>query len=383
LVPRGLADREQLRTAAVDFPNEAIVAFVGEGGCGKTTAIWQLLRQVLSAQPPEALAYMMISSGQEFQSIGQVIERWRGAVSPAKSVSDELALERLVRANREGPTPIMLLGLDGVDESHVSGSWADTVARVLNFFWKIHVKAKTSGGTPVARLFVSCRHESDIERFLPDPTGAGIREMTPRYVRFGEFTSGELQQLAWGCPNVDNRAAQRIAQYLLEESETPNLSSGMPSLSAPAVRRSSRLDLLKHPILWRSFASLNAEDQHAVLDGSAVGQEKLGAAFLEWFCDRAKRRTNIEAKYVPTALRDLAIGCPEPTTPYRLETWRQRLRSAVDFADQESMNLYHECVSSGLVQDIPPAGGSESHRSWHWKHLFLAAYLRGTTGARK
>jgi hypothetical protein len=111
---------------------------------------------------------MMISYGQTLQSIGAVIERWRGIVSPANTASDELAIERLVRANRNDPRPIVLLGLDGIDEARVSGLWAQTAARVLSFFWKIHVLAKTSGEDPVARLFVSCRHQSDVERLLPD-----------------------------------------------------------------------------------------------------------------------------------------------------------------------------------------------------------------------
>jgi hypothetical protein len=381
LVSGSLAERENLRAAAIDFLNDAIVAFVGDGGCGKTTAIWQLLCQALNAKPPQAFAHMMIFHGQPFESIGAVIEGWRGVVSPATPVSDRFAIERLVRANPNAPSPIVLLGLDGIDEGPVSGIWAETAARVLDFFWKLHVDAKTSGEDPVARLFVSCRSQSDIENLLPNPTGAGIGEVAPRYVRFGEFTSGELQHLAWNAPGLDNRASQRIAQYLIGESEAPDIESGLPSLSISTLLAPSALDLLRHPILWRSFASLNAEDQNAVLDGSVPGQDKLGAAFLDWFCDRAKRRIQVEAKYLPIALRGVASGCPEPASTYRLETWVQRMRSAAGFTEQVATNVYHECVSSGLVQDISPAGGPESHRSWRWKHVFLAEYLKGPAGA--
>ena len=182
-LPIALADRTHLSTSATEFQNDAIIAFVGDGGCGKTTAIWQLLHQALITEPPQALT-QMIATGS--QSIGEVIERWRGAANSA--TADGFAIERVVRANEGRPRPIVILGLDGIDETDASPARKDAAARIVNFFWGEHLEAKRSGKPPVARLIVSCRKPSDLDPSSCSPSGSGISgDIAPRYVLFEEF----------------------------------------------------------------------------------------------------------------------------------------------------------------------------------------------------
>jgi hypothetical protein len=378
LVAASLADREIVRTATRDWLYDAIVVFVGDGGCGKTTAIWQLLWEAVDAQPPQALAYLMISNGQSLQSFGAIVEHWRGTTTAADTVSDELAMARLTHANTGGPTPIVLLGLDGIDETHVSPMWHNTAARILSFFWGIHLSAKTNSVVAPARLFVSCRSESDFDKLLPNPTGKTGGGVKPKYVRFGEFTTRELADLVRNTPRVDRRAAKRILESLAGEVDLGEMRLGPQALDVPSIYLElSTLELLKHPIIWRSFTSLDADAQFGVLESSPDAQDKLGSAFLEWFCDRVHHRLGIEPDYVPVALRGVVSYCPDLAATQYVDSWVQAVREATAYSDEYAMGLYKEGVSSGLVQDIRPAGGDKSpRRSWRWKHMFLAAYLK-------
>jgi hypothetical protein len=379
LDPARIVRRESFEAASMEWIDDAIVVFFGDGGCGKTTALWQILWDAINAQPPQILAHLMLSQAETPQSFGAVIERWRGILTATASASDDLAIERIKRANPTHPLPIVLLGLDGIDEAHLSPSWESTVARVLGFFWKLHVFAKQTGEAPPARLFVTCRRKVDCERLLPAPTGAGIGNQGPRYVRFGDFSNGELEEvLQQSRGRVDPKVVDRVLQSLVDGGRPFATYSGSRALTLPSASLAPDvLQLLKHPILWRSFSALDAAAQNTLLDGSTDARDRLGAVFLEWFCDRIKHRLKVEVAYVPVALRSLAIACPDSGATYNLEVWFNCMRSAAGFAENHAQELYQESLSSGLVQDVPPAGGSMPiQRLWRWKQVFLAEYLR-------
>jgi len=381
LVPERLAHREAVK-GTTDWMNDAIIVFVGDGGCGKTTALWQILREAVDIQPPHKLAQMMIPQGHYPPTFGAIVEYWRGNGSGANGASDDLGLERLKRANSGFPQPIVLLGLDGIDETNPPSMRNDTTARVLSFFWDLHVRARIDETPPPARLFVSCRRESTLKRLLPDPMGLGQTELTPRYVYFGDFTNKELSDLARQDSTVDHQAADLIAQSLMGDFEPTGTGFGPPAFTLPksSVSR-EKVDLLRHPILWRSFTLLDAAAQNGVLAGSREAQDKLGAAFLKWFCERIAHRINIEVGYVPIALRYLANTCHDSTATYGLDRWLQCVQHAAGFTQGDAKSLYQECLSSGIVQDIAPSGGPVLHgRSWRWKHVFLAEYFKESVG---
>ncbi len=332
LTPSNLAERETLKGAIGDWTNDAIVVFVGDGGCGKTTALWHLLWEATDIASPQQLAGMMISQGQASESFGAVIERWRGAESGASSSPDDVALERIKHANPSVAPPIVLLGLDGIDETQ-SSIWRDTAARLLRFFWGLHVRAKTNGIAPFARLVVSCRERAEVERLLPSPTGAGVTWAAPRYVRFGQFEVGELIDVVERSA-IDPPVADRILQWLSAKIEATEMDSGSLALSISSLGPSlPSLELLRHPIFWRSFCSLDAHAQNGFLDGSPEAQDQLGTAFLNWFCDRVHHRLRIETGYVPHALRRLADAFSDSALTHRCDEWMRCLQETVGYAE--------------------------------------------------
>ena len=381
LTSKTLAQREAIKDAA-DWKNDAIIVFVGEGGCGKTTALWQILREAAHTQPPQKLAAMMIPQAHSLQSFGDIVERWRGISANADGVSDDKAMERVVRANSGAVPPIVYLGLDGIDETHLTATWNSIAARVLSFFWTLHMRARQEGVAPSAKLFVSCRNESELKRLLPDPTGTGLADLTPRYVYFREFTNTELTDLVQRDSNVDQKAAELISLSLMKSSEAIESKYGPPAISVPTSSiLMERLELLKHPILWRSFASLDANAQNGVIAGSIEALDNLGRGFLCWFCDRIVHRINVETVQVPTALRSVAQHCQDSSATYLHETWVRCVRDSVGFTETDAISLYQESVSSGIVQNIPAAGGPVApRRSWRWKHLFFAEFLKRPSG---
>jgi hypothetical protein len=207
--------------------------------------------------------------------------------------------------------------------------------------------------------------------------GHGDSVTRPKYVRFEQFTSEELKNLV-NDPRVDRRAASLILRSLASDVEVVSTMSGPLALSVPPTYLPpSVLDLLKHPIVWRSFTSLDGVGQAQVLENLPAANDKLGDEFLKWFRERLRHRISIETEYVPVVLRRIAHSCHDLADVYPLESWKQAASDAAGFTEVDAIRLYHESISSGLIQDVSPAGGHKvPRRSWRWKHPFLAEYLK-------
>jgi hypothetical protein len=371
-----LIDRQFVRDAMDQWIDDAFIVFIGSGGYGKTTALWQVLeRGVDQTSVPRRLAALVAS---DTRSFGGLIEQWRGAPE-ALNVLDEVALERIKHANSDTEPPILVLGLDGIDEKYMSTALREPTARLIDFFWKLHQKHKNTGAAPPARLLITCRRRGDVQKFIETATGLGVAGKPPTYLPFEEFTLQEIQGLLAQDPTISPEAKRTLTaaaagQQALQYGGT-SLMHPPAVYDLPAARW---LAILRHPILWRCFTLLTATNQVGLVGGDEGAGDCLAESFFEWFRSRAQRRLNLDVETLGVALRSVADACDVASGVYRLDLWLRTVYAAASYSDADSRRLYQDGLNAGLIEDIPPAGGTwaTSQGSWKWRHEFLWSHLR-------
>jgi len=262
-----LIDRMFVRDAMEQWIDDAFIVFTGNGGYGKTTALWQVLeRDVDPKAIPCRLAALIVSDADMPRSFGNLIEQWRGAPDTSNA-PDDVALERLKHANSEADAPILVLGLDGVDETHVSTAFREAAARIIDFFWRLHQKHKDTGAPPPARLLVTCRRQGDVHRFIDTATGLGVAGKPPAYLNFEEFTLQEIQTLLRQSGTLSSEPKHTLIATAASQLSLEYGSSSTPETTVYSVAAARCLAMLRHPILWRFFSLLTQTQQARLVDG--------------------------------------------------------------------------------------------------------------------
>lgn len=368
-----LIERDIVKNAMADWINDALIVFTGEGGLGKTTALWQVLRAgVDKTASPRRLAALITAGTGMPKSFGELVDQWRGSESATKD--DSLALRRLQCANGDVQRPILLLGLDGADETHSSNAFREAAARIMDFFWTLHQQYKESLEPPPARLLVSCRRPEEVEKFIQTVTGRGVSGKPPKYVRFEEFTVAEIWMLLQRPDIASPDAVQRLVRAA-ELNPDQAYATTAPAYDRQAVMS---LSLLRHPILWSCFMALTPPQQSAFVSGNAQAQDALAARYLEWFMRRASQRLGFLPSDMKPALAAAAQKSSAGETSHKVDLWTVAVREAAGYSMAEARRLYHEGVSAGLIEELPPAGGlpARSQSLWRWRHAFLWSHLR-------
>ena len=146
------------------FAERAALAVVhGPGGCGKTMSLFKALDRRLSDGVGPA---GMIVDGP--RTLDHVIDSWRNA--PPTGAAPAEALRRLRVANADLGRPVLVLGLDGLDEVSEPGR-ADAEA-LIRHFYSMHVELHRSRIEPDGLLIVTCRNRDDLD-YVVGPRGTG------------------------------------------------------------------------------------------------------------------------------------------------------------------------------------------------------------------
>ncbi len=167
-----LVFRKDVEDAMKEWDYDALIVITGKGGYGKTTALLQVLRAAVSNDAvPQRLAHLVLTTSELPSGLGYLVDKWRGAVP--SHVDNGSALERLSKANQSTKPPILMLGLDGIDEIDGSDS-REKARRLIKFFWTLHQEHKRKAQPPPARLVVSCRDQDELDTIISSITGKGI-----------------------------------------------------------------------------------------------------------------------------------------------------------------------------------------------------------------
>jgi hypothetical protein len=317
----------------------------------------------------------MITGDSEMpNSFSELVDRWRGA---APTLRDDLALQRIEQANPHTKRPILLLGLDGVDEMHVSSAFRDAAGRIIDFFWNLHQQFKNSKDPPPICLVVSCRRQQDVDKYIQTVTGLGVAGKPPKYLPFERFSLSEIQTLLRQTGAVSPPVVEKLIR-----ATDPDLNQEYPEDSLACDQRAvTSLSLIRHPILWRCFVSLTPANQSALVDGDLGAQDALAAHYLQWFSQRAQQRLNLSQSDAEIALCAVAQKCISGETNYRFDFWEDAIIGTSCCSKSDARNLYREGLSAGFIEDLPPSGGQQAlfQQLWVWRYTFLWSHLRRRT----
>ena len=110
----------------------------------------------------------------------------------------ELALKRLEIALPDADHPVLVLGLDGVDEEAALRDQPQAIRETLRWFWEEDARIDREGTLPRATVIVTCRRADEItDTWLNlDASGFWAPTRPPAIIQVRDFTASELLRAA-------------------------------------------------------------------------------------------------------------------------------------------------------------------------------------------
>ena len=367
---------------AIFSEDRAILFLVGDGGSGKSTALvdW-LLHQLRNEPPCRPCVSMNRPKSGHASWIAELVADWSDlpdGFRDRREESTDRVIERLVVANRDVQRPILLLGLDGLDETSLMAADHDAVRRILEWFRREDEGAREEMRRPAATLIVTSRELGDIaNQFLYHASSGFPPAWKPTTIQFDDFTDDDLREVARTCvwKHVGRfQASMKSKPYgsmATVDDERDDSSSGIDRGSRPI--HPDVLASLRHPSMWRAFTSLPSFSQGRALDGDATALASLAKGFTDWFCQKVQDRQ----KYLPVnvileALATISRHGAACTAPFEMvKDWCVPAQSAGLARDQARI-LFYEASSAGYIRSQPRG-------RWIWRHAFCPEYLRVST----
>ena len=109
-----------------------------------------------------------------------------------------LALKRLDIALPEAGHPVLVLGLDGVDEHAAFSDQPQALRETLKWFWEEDERIDRDGILPRATVIVTCRRADEVTGtwLNLDASGFVAASRIPAIIQVGDFTPAELLRAA-------------------------------------------------------------------------------------------------------------------------------------------------------------------------------------------
>jgi hypothetical protein len=364
---------------AIFVEGRALLLLKGDGGSGKSTGMVDWLLGCLRPDSPYQSCVSMTPPETEHASwIADIISDWSDLRPEARDRRQEgftNAINRLMIANPGLDPPILVLGLDGLDETTKLSQNSAAVRRALRWFRREDEAARQNLRRPVASLIVTARNHEDIEdNFLNYASSGFDAKWQPATVHFDDFSNKELSELAQsslGKLAVRFRAALDPRLHrpneTIDDAPVPSESPGgiISRPIAPEI-----ISSLKHPSMWRAFLELSISLQNDVLDGTPAALDNLAHEFCAWFCKKLRgRQQYLATRRVMEALANIACKVEASLGPFQFEEdWCCPARDA-GFATDQARALFDEAKSAGFVR-------TQARSRWTWRHGFCSRYLR-------
>jgi hypothetical protein len=389
LMPRlGLASNTPpLRRDVVDeisalvTKQRSLIFLLGNGGCGKTVALWQWASETKGLSSPRSFVTLLPAFDVTTRCITEEICGW-GKYEPfhgRQNESSDQSIERLITANPNLGLPIFFLGLDGADEIP-DDDQRTVLTRVLKWFWKQDQHSQREGRDPQAVLVVTCRNEEAIEDWLHLRwAGFPNTEEKPATLSVDEFNDKELGDIA--KMELPIQMALRIL-LSLQVSHPDGSPPNLPDVSFEDTNQltpyTDAADLevvkaLRHPAMWRSFSSLPSHDKRSeVLNGDESALGDMAKEYIRWFSSRTAQRDHSNVtRNLEFVLRQIASHTYSTDGVHGTVTtaeWNRRAHSADYLSIPQATWLFLEALSAGLIEQV-------GHQEWRWRHRFVARYL--------
>lgn len=356
LIPPETVERRGLNALLAQRAALAIV--YGPGGCGKTLSLFKALDQRLSDSV--GLADMIVKSPRD---LSHVLDSWRNARSASESPTE--ALRRLRIANPDAGYPVLVLGLDGLDE--VSETERREAEDLIRDFHEMHVKLHRSQLEPDGLLVVTCRDEEDVHHVVAPQGPGGPPPPEIPSLKIEEFSDEEFAAV-WAIWFRDE-ALPRLGA--LDEM----LATVADTVAAP----DRRLLALRHPVLLGCTKSLCKEERQLLYRGDSAVWSQVLVSYFDWFTKKTCRRAGCHPRVVLGVLK--AAARATAATPLgahdREGDWVTPAAKETGQAPDLVRKIFDDAVTTGVVIAGPTKYTQPVHLpiEWRWRFPELAAHL--------
>lgn len=363
----------------VTSERRALIFLNGDGGCGKTVALWQWLSEAKGESSALAFVSLLPAVNVTSTCITKEICRWGkyGSLHRRQRESAKESIGRLALANPSLSPPIFHLGVDGADEV-IDIERGNQLEEVLQWFWEEDQKALQENRAPIAVLVVTCRSDKEIRKWLHLDWSGHYSGQTPPSLWVDEFSDDELQRIAE--MTLSKQLASRIIWGLSAgqlgvskglQTEVGLFADSLDSYSGGA--EDEAIKALRHPAMWFSFSvRLSEKQQHEVLSGDEAALSCLANWYVQWFSSRTSYRDSQNlARHLELVLPHIAAHtCPnsEALGIATKKEWERLAYSAADLGVYQAQWLFDEALSAGLIEQV-------GRKEWRWRHRFVARYL--------
>lgn len=366
----------------------ALIVLQGEGGSGKTVALWQWARRRTAATSSgvDALTELRIASRATATLITDVVCDWCNlpAGHPHRRTDTfDHSWSRLQIANPDAPHPLLCIGLDGMDERVSTVDQRQALTAILDWFWS-EDKLALRGKPPRASLVITCRDAVETVSGLlrPDLTGLGDEIPELSVLTVEDFSDDELREAAVAAKGVNDQGVERRILASLTGG-IPTKAIGIPSvvggteirtIGEPDATPSIDPDVLaaiKHPVTWYAFTQCSVPDQVAILNRDLNAMLGLAKVLVSRFARKLRDRNpdvvgprTVDAEHT---LRVVATATKAPRDWHKESEWF-RACERKGIASDRARLTYTEAESEGLIR-VTPDG------RWAWRHYFVREYL--------
>lgn len=367
-IPEKLIRRNKIVELIEGCRRSPIVGIRGDGGCGKTALIHQAFSEL--SRHDNGVPYIVCQPAEEVTSnwLCGIIGGWRGSQLPFGNQT-EIAVSRLQRAQVGDSLPVLVCGIDGLDEAIAkvqTHSFSTTIGRHLRAAWEEFDPVLDQ--PPRWTIVLSFRNDRDLDSAWTGYHDQQVRNNIPM-VDLEDFNDREIVEAA---DSIDPSVGSRIQAAVSNITGMDDfLADGMGENRHTAQPISKDLLItLRHPVMWGCFAALNPEIQRKIIDGDVMATGDLVSEFVQRFIYKLKRRRrDLQHLDVQGALKTISNHCVGKHQPYlRDAQWIDPVCTCHHWERNEANLLWREALSAGIVQ-------IDQSDSWRWTHQIVPDWL--------
>lgn len=355
-VPRAVSD--EIARAILEHP---VIVVVGEGGSGKSVAASDaILAGLQDRNSPPGFGLVVRALNATSDSVMDTVARWRNQGRHDDGSAYETSVQRLERAF--SGRPLLAVCIDAIDEKDGRARLPSRTEDFIRSLIERAVASHESGVVPQLSVVLTCRRRSEFDSLL----SRGFDCLHDAHeIPVTGFDDDELTVLASDLPNgVGCRITNHLPTSALQTRRGRSRSVRFVAQGA--------LEVIRHPVFWRVFCSMNESSQHQCLDGGA-GLARLAEEFIRWFRTKAEIRIpTLGSHGCEAALAAVAQGFRKfpARTGDRSVDWITPCVKSTDCSAQFAIQLMEEATTAGILDEVESGG-----RSWRWRHIWLCEYL--------
>ncbi|MCA9037682.1 MAG: hypothetical protein KDA91_21260 [Planctomycetaceae bacterium] len=336
--------------------NSSIILVVGEGGLGKSTLVFQYLTSVLQIPPTQYVSARHVTDTSSVWC-GHVFCRWRNSQNHnLRNCDPEGVLKRLELATPTGKSPLLLLWLDGIDESGAE-RFDDVLRELRPLLREEQNRINATAAAPRIQLILTCRRADDFEvpYGIEDQFGNGNYRVP--VIEMQQFNRSDISNLPDGFlpPTVVKRFCEG-----LEDSNNKTWDNGQ---RIDALTESD-IEPFCHPPLMAALRQVDEKTAHGCLDKDSASMRKVAKLYLKWFALKVCRRRRARAKEeVFQQLSVIADACGN-NGPFSYYDHWESPAIKFGFLQLQAHDLYKEALSAGLIL-------KHGTQKWHWRNCYV------------